>query len=347
MENLVKFWKDKKVFLTGHTGFKGSWLSLWLQRLQAQVVGYSLAPPTPTNLFTEAKVAENIVDLRGDIRDFDKLKRSIDEHKPDIIIHLAAQPLVKYSYSHPVETYATNIMGTVHLLEAARHASNLRVIINVTTDKCYENKGHDWSYQESEPMGGYDPYSSSKGCSELITNAYRNSYELNVASARAGNVIGGGDWAQDRLLPDLILACRLGQAPQIRYPQAVRPWQHVLESLSGYLRLAELLYHEPKKYAQAWNFGPDDNDAKSVAWVTTEVLKQWNPKLSWQPSTHTHEHEAINLKLDCAKARSQLGWIPKWSIDQALSATVSWYKQYYDGVDARKITLEQIDNYES
>lgn len=345
MENMVNFWKNKCVFITGHTGFKGSWLSLWLQQLQANVVGYALPPATPTNLFTAARVAEHLIDIRGDIRDLDKLKLNIKQHQPDIIFHLAAQPLVKYGYSHPVETYATNVMGTVHVLEAARECTHTRAVINVTTDKCYENRGYDWSYQETEPLGGYDPYSSSKACSELVTNAYRHSYQLTVASARAGNVIGGGDWAQDRLVPDLIAACLADKAPDIRYPNAIRPWQHVLESLSGYLLLAQSLYNEPDKYAESWNFGPDDTDAKSVAWITQEVLRLWDTSLHWHTSTDEHKYEAAFLKLNSTKAHTALGWIPKWNIEQALNATVTWYKNYYHGTDTKDFTLKQIHEY--
>lgn len=352
MESMVSFWKNKKVFITGHTGFKGSWLSLWLQRLGAHVVGFALAPPTPKNLFTEAKVADGLTDIRGDIRNFEKLHQALVQYQPEFIFHLAAQPLVKYSYSHPVETYSTNVMGTVHLLEAARQCSNLRVIVNVTTDKCYENKESDRAYQEIEPLGGFDPYSSSKACSELITNAYRNSFfsvnskhKVGLASARAGNVIGGGDWGIDRLVPDIISAYYNKQELQIRYPNAVRPWQHVLESLSGYLRLAELLYAEPEKFAEAWNFGPNEKDAKSVAWIVTNVLKVLGGDLKWQQVIEPQAHEATLLKLDSSKAHTKLNWMPKWDVECALAATISWYKDYYNGADAREITCQQIHEF--
>jgi CDP-glucose 4,6-dehydratase len=347
---MVDFWKGKKVFITGHTGFKGSWLSLWLQNLRAECVGYALTPPTKVNLFNEAKIAENMQDIRADIRDFETLQKAIHAFQPDVIFHMAAQPLVRYSYSYPVETYATNVMGTVHVLEAARQCKSVRAIVNITTDKCYENREWFWGYREDEPLGGHDPYSNSKACSELVTSAYRHSYFQNntasgLASARAGNVIGGGDWAQDRLVPDLIAACVADQTVQIRYPNSIRPWQHVLEPLAGYLRLAEKLYQHPEKFAEAWNFGPADEDATPVALIADEVLKLWNHAKKWQVAEGSHAHEATYLKLDCSKARSQLQWIPKWNIKQALAATVEWYQSYYRGEDARQITLQQINNY--
>src|SRR5579872_4247565 len=296
MEGMVNFWKNKKVLVTGNTGFKGSWLSLWLQQLQAEVIGYALNPPTDVNLFTEAKVADGMQDVRGDIRDFALLNNTIQKYQPEIIFHMAAQPLVRYSYANPVETYATNVMGTVHLLEAARQCQSVRAIVNVTTDKCYENREWHWGYRENEPMGGFDPYSNSKGCAELVTSAYRNSFfnslngQVGLASARAGNVIGGGDWALDRLIPDLITACIKNETLNIRYPEAIRPWQHVLEPLSGYLRLAECLYHDPVTYAEAWNFGPHDADAKPVSWIADEVVKRWGGMLSWKTTDGPRVH---------------------------------------------------------
>lgn len=349
MENLVTFWRNKKVFLTGHTGFKGSWLALWLQALGAEVIGFALSPPTKINLFTEADVAKGMIDIRGDIRDYALLYDAINTHQPDIIIHMAAQPLVRYSYSYPIETYATNVMGTVHVLEAARHLKSVRAVINVTTDKCYDNRELDYSYTESDPMGGYDPYSNSKGCSELVTTAYRNSYlqeqKKGLASARAGNVIGGGDWAEDRLIPDLISACLSGSILKIRYPNAIRPWQHVLEPLSGYLRLAELLYHSPHQYAEAWNFGPDDRDAKSVAWVADAVLQQWQGNACWEQENVPQVHEAGYLKLNSTKAHEKLNWRPRWDIHQALKATVEWYKAHAERKSARELVLKQIKEF--
>lgn len=345
MENMVNFWRHKKVFLTGHTGFKGSWLALWLQEMQAEVMGFALAPPTAVNLFTEARVADAMLDVRGDVRDYQQVGYAMHQHQPEIVIHMAAQPLVRYSYANPIETYATNVMGTVHVLEAARHCESVRAIVNVTTDKCYENKEWHWGYRENEAMGGHDPYSNSKGCAELVTSAYRQAYKLSgLASARAGNVIGGGDWATDRLIPDLVAACVEKRKLQIRYPQAIRPWQHVLEPLSGYLRLAEQLYLDPRKYAEAWNFGPFDQDAKPVAWIADNLMSLWGEGAEWQ-NVAAVEHEATYLKLDCAKANMQLNWLPKWNIQQALQETVAWYQAYYGGADARELTLDQIAKY--
>ncbi len=348
MENVVNnFWENKKVLVTGHTGFKGSWLSLWLQQLNAKVIGLALDPNTSPNLFTAANVAENMIDVRGDIRDAQTLFSVIQKHEPEIIIHMAAQPLVRYSYSNPVETYMTNVMGTVHLLEAVRQHACVRAVVNVTTDKCYENKEWHWGYREDEPMGGHDPYSNSKGCAELVTTAYRKSYfkKLGLASARAGNVIGGGDWSEDRLLPDIINSCISKKTLQIRYPNATRPWQHVLEPLSGYLHLAQLLYSSPEKYSEAWNFGPDDSDAKPVEWIVKETFKCWggNPTMEIIPSPDLHE--ATFLKLDCSKAQARLGWKPRWNIQQALASTVEWYKAFHAEKNMKEETLKQIKNF--
>ncbi len=351
MENLVNFWRGKKVFITGHTGFKGGWLSFWLQHLQAQVVGYSLEPPTETNFFSTVQLANDMVDIRADVRDEKTLSAALTEHQPDIIFHLAAQPLVRYSYDHPVETYATNVMGTVNLLEAARKTKNVRAVVNITTDKCYENKEWHWGYRENEPMGGYDPYSSSKGCAELVTSAFRNSYYkvlqpmIGLASTRAGNVIGGGDWALDRLVPDLISACQREAALTIRYPNAIRPWQHVLEPVSGYMCLAQALYREPQHFAEAWNFGPVDADAKPVSWIADEVIRLWGGAASWEKVGEPTLHEAGYLKLDCSKANAKLQWQPKWNIQQALAKTVEWYRAFHQGEDMRAVTLRQIEEY--
>lgn len=347
---MVNFWRGKRVFITGHTGFKGSWLSLWLQELQAEVIGFALAPPTPVNLFNESSVAEHMIDIRGDVRDFTELNKAIVRHQPEIIFHLAAQPLVHYSYLHPVETYSTNVMGTVHVLEAARHCSSVRAIVNVTTDKCYENTETHVGYRETDRMGGYDPYSNSKGCSELVTSAYRNSFfnlknKVGLASARAGNVIGGGDWAQDRLVPDIISACVIGKPSQIRNPHAIRPWQHVLESIQGYLRLGQLLYETPESYSEAWNFGPNNSDDRSVGWMVNEILKQWGNHLTWDHAKNDLPPETNYLRLDSSKAIKKLGWFPKWDIHHALQTTINWYKSYYDGKNPKIITLEQINEY--
>lgn len=353
MENMVNFWKNKKVLITGHTGFKGSWLSLWLHRLEAHVVGFSLSPPTTPNLFTEAKIFDKIIDIRGDVRDYQHLHQTIIEHQPEIIFHLAAQSLVLQSYTQPLDTYATNVMGTVHLLEAARHYSTVRAIVNVTTDKCYENKEWHWAYRENEPIGGYDPYSSSKACSELITAAYRNSFfNLNkniigIATARAGNVIGGGDWAEDRLIPDIISAYMNKKPLKIRYPHAIRPWQHVLESLSGYLLLAEKLYNDPSNYSEAWNFGPGARDERSVKWIIENSLALLEKNIEWSLPNDNQYHEATFLKLDCSKAKNKLGWLPKWNVSHALNATIAWYKNFYQRIDVQSFCLEQIETYTS
>jgi len=349
MENLVNFWKGKRVFITGHTGFKGSWLSLWLQYLKADVIGFSLEPPTERNLFTEANVAEGMIDIRGDIRDYNTLYSVLREYQPDIIFHLAAQALVRHSYAYPIDTYSTNVMGTVHLLEAARHCATLRVIINVTTDKCYANQEKISGYSEIDPLGGSDPYSSSKACSELITNAYRQSYfqfnSVALASARAGNVIGGGDWAKDRLITDLIATCVEGKKLDIRYPESVRPWQHVLECLSGYLCLAKHLYEKPHDYAEAWNFGPNERDEKSVEWIARKILTGWGITYQRPVSELVPMHETRYLTLNCSKAQSKLGWKPRLDINKTIASVVSWYQDYYQGVHAKTLTLNQIVKY--
>jgi CDP-glucose 4,6-dehydratase len=302
------FWSGKRVFVTGHTGFKGSWLCLWLQNMGAHVKGFSLEPPTSPALFDVANVSAGMESDIGDIRDREKIMESVCAFNPDILIHMAAQPLVRLSYVEPVETYATNVMGTVHVLEAARKCPNLKAIVNVTTDKCYENKEWEWGYREDEPMGGFDPYSNSKGCVELVTSAYRQSFfstkkSANLASARAGNVIGGGDWALDRLIPDILNAFEKEEAVVVRNPLATRPWQHVLEPLSGYLVLAQALYEshdteEDKNVTEGWNFGPKDDDAKPVEWILNAMVEQWGGGASWQLDINPQPHEAKFLKLD-------------------------------------------------
>jgi CDP-glucose 4,6-dehydratase len=348
------FWKGKRVLLTGHTGFKGSWLSLWLQSMGAQVVGYALAPPTNPSLFETAEVANGMTSIIGDIRDLEHLRKVFAKHQPEIVIHMAAQPLVRYSYIEPVETYSTNVMGTVNLLEAVRSTESVKAVVNVTTDKCYENREWAWGYRENEAMGGYDPYSSSKGCAELVTAAYRNSYfhpekykehGVAIASGRAGNVIGGGDWADDRLIPDIMRAIIAGKPVNIRNPQAIRPWQHVLEPLSGYLILAQKLYEEGGAYAEGWNFGPNDEDAKPVQWIVEKLTQSWGESASWVLDGGDHPHEAHYLKLDCSKAKSRLDWHPRWHLDEALGAIVSWQKAYNSGQEIRVVTLNQIQNY--
>lgn len=347
-----KFWKGKRVFLTGHTGFKGSWLSLWLQSMGAVVKGYALAPPTEPALFDEARVAEGMESEFGDVRDLTRLRSSVDAFRPEILIHMAAQPLVRLSYKEPVDTYSTNVMGTVNVLETARHSSTLKAIVNVTTDKCYENKEWVWGYREDEPMGGHDPYSNSKGCAELVTSAFRSSYfrqpgKPALASARAGNVIGGGDWADDRLIPDILRAFEARVPVIVRNPLATRPWQHVLEPLSGYLILAQKLYLEGKQFAEGWNFGPRDQDVKPVESILEFMVTKWGEAASWQLDKEAQPHEARLLKLDISKASSLLGWHPKWSLENALDRIVDWQRNWLAGGDVRAKTLEQIEQYQN
>ncbi len=347
-------YKNRRVLITGHTGFKGSWLCLLLNKLGADVYGYALEPPTVPSLFKEAKIAELMTSYIGDVRDFEYLQKTIQEVQPEIVIHMAAQPLVRESYKLPVETYAINVMGTVHLLEACRQSKSVKAIVNVTTDKCYENREWHWGYRENEPMGGYDPYSNSKGCSELVTAAYRNSYfnaknyedhQVAIASARAGNVIGGGDWADDRLIPDFIRAISNGKKVKIRSPFAIRPWQHVLEPLTGYLALAAKLLTEGSAFAQGWNFGPDDRDAKNVEWIIQSICELWGDGASFEIDNNPQPHEANYLKLDCSKAKAELDWVPKWNIETTLRTIVDWNKSYTIGEDIRTVTENQIDQY--
>ena len=350
-----QFWRDKKVLITGHTGFKGSWLSLWLQELGASVCGYSLPPPTTPSLFEIARVADGMQTVDGDVRDFDRLRSCVDAFKPDVIFHLAAQSLVRYSYSHPVETYTTNVIGTVNVLEAVRQSGSTRVVVNVTSDKCYENRELDRGYHENDPFGGHDPYSSSKGCAELVTAAYRNSYfgapahadhRVALASARAGNVIGGGDWATDRLVPDVINAFMRSHPVTLRNPAAIRPWQHVLEPLAGYLSLAERLWDADAAYAEGWNFGPGAQDIQPVSWVVERLAQHWGDGARWEMDAGEHPHETRCLKLDCAKATARLDWAPKLSLDAALQWVVEWYRAYQDQADMRQLTRAQIGRYQ-
>jgi len=348
------FWKGKSVLVTGHTGFKGSWLCLWLQEMGASVVGISLDPPTEPSLYQQAKVADDMLSLRQDIREAEKLIAMIDEYQPEIVFHLAAQPLVRYSYREPIETYATNVMGTLHVLEGIRQAKSVRAAVLITTDKCYENREWDWGYRENEAMGGHDPYSSSKGCAELLIASYRNSYfhpnqypvhKTAIASARAGNVIGGGDWAEDRLIPDIIRAFQSQESVLIRNPHAIRPWQHVLEPLSGYIELAERLYSEGVKWAEAWNFGPNEADARSVEWIVMEMCEFWGGDSSWTLDDGDHPHEAHYLKLDCSKAHTRLHWWPRWSLKNALQKIVDWHKAVDAGEESKALCLQQIRTY--
>ncbi len=348
------FWHGKRVFLTGHTGFKGSWLSLWLQSMGADITGFALNPPTNPSLFEVANVAAGMRSIIGDIRDIDSLERAMMEASPEIVIHMAAQPLVRYSYANPVETYATNVMGTVHLFEAVRKTKTVKAVVNITTDKCYENREWEWGYRENEPMGGFDPYSNSKGCAELVTFAYRSSFfnpadyakhGVALASVRAGNVIGGGDWAQDRLIPDVMAAFSECRTASIRNPNAVRPWQHVLEPLRGYLTLAERLYEGGVDFAEGWNFGPNDADAKSVGWIVKELAGQWGSGATWSVDQGEHPHEATYLKLDISKAKARLDWSPRLDLVAALGMIVSWVHCYNEGQEMRQVTLDQIKQY--
>jgi CDP-glucose 4,6-dehydratase len=344
------FWKGKKVYLTGHTGFKGSWLSLWLQNMGALVKGYSLKENTKPALFTKANVAAEMESEIGDIRNLEKLTKSMVSFSPDILIHMAAQPLVRLSYQEPVDTYTTNVIGTVNVLEAARKCPNLKAIVSVTTDKCYENKEWEWGYRENESMGGHDPYSSSKGCAELVTSAYRKSFfnsenTASLASARAGNVIGGGDWAEDRLIPDILKAFEKSKPVVIRNPLSTRPWQHVLEPLSGYLVLAQELFLNGDEFAEGWNFGPKDEDCKPVSWILDEMVTFWGNNASWCLDTNNNPHEAGFLKLDCSKASNRLKWNPKWSLQQTLNSIVDWHQIYIDGGDLKIKCLMEINKY--
>jgi len=350
-----KFWKGKKVFLTGHTGFKGSWLCLWLHQFGAEVTGYALNPPTDPSLFELCGVGSLVDSVTGDVRDGEKLAAAMLKAAPEIVIHMAAQPLVRDSYNIPVETFAINVMGTVNLLEAVRNCSSVKAVVNVTTDKCYENKEWSWGYRENEPMGGYDPYSSSKGCSELVTAAYRQSFfnasasqqpSAAVATARAGNVIGGGDWAPDRLIPDCISALLQGETVRIRNPYAIRPWQHVLEPLSGYLTLAQCLYEHGAKYASGWNFGPSDDDAKPVEWIVQNMCAKWGGDAEYKIDDGGHPHEAHYLKLDCSKSRAELGWQPRWNLETAIDKIIQWTNSYRGKEPLREVCLAQIREYQ-
>ena len=344
------FWSGKKVFISGHTGFKGSWLSLWLHSLGSQITGYALAPSTEPNLFSVLGIEKSIIDHRDDVRDLSSLKSVIKSSEPEIIIHMAAQSLVRESYKDPVGTYATNVIGTVNLLEAARSCGSVRVILVVTSDKCYENREIDYEYRETDPLGGHDAYSSSKGCAELVTSAFRRSFYdastlIAVASARAGNVIGGGDWSSNRIIPDAIRSFSSDQKLLVRSPDAIRPWQHVLEPLSGYMTLCEKMWDQPLKFSDGWNFGPLESISE-VEKIMDRVSDLWGENAEWERSIVDQPYEATLLKLDIAKAKNKLGWAPKWDLDTALEKTVSWYKSYYNGENVGEMSLKQIEEYQ-
>jgi CDP-glucose 4,6-dehydratase len=357
------FWRDRRVLLTGHTGFKGSWLALWLQSLGASVTGFALDVPTQPSLYELARVGEGMQSIIGDVRDHDAIAAALAQAAPEIVIHMAAQSLVRRSFVEPRETYATNVMGTVNVLDAVRlHGEQVRVVVNVTSDKCYENREWEWGYREEEPMGGHDPYSSSKGCAELVTDAFRRSFfaagssagalgsggvdapGTRLASARAGNVIGGGDWGEDRLLPDMMRAALAGERLRVRNPNSIRPWQHVLNPLSGYLVLAQALWDLPE-HACGWNFGPPEQDAKPVGWIVQRVGELWPGELHSVVDDGPHPHEARYLKLDSSRARARLGWRPSLGLDQALAATVDWYTQLRANEDMRAVTMGQIETF--
>lgn len=345
----ASFWKDKTVFLTGHTGFKGGWIAHWLYELGAAVHGYSLEPPTQPNFFTETNLRNRLArSTIGDIRDIAAFTNALKQAKPDIIIHMAAQPLVRESYNTPVETFSSNVMGTVNILESARQVGTVKAIVNITTDKCYENKEWLWPYRENDRLGGYDPYSASKACAEIAAAAYRNSFladaNIHLASVRAGNVIGGGDWATDRLIPDFLRALDVGETLRIRSPNAIRPWQHVLEPLSGYLLLAEKLYTEGRAFAEAWNFGPNEEDAKSVGWIVKQLCAQI-PDARWETENAKQPHEAGLLKLDSSKSKAKLGWTQRWNLETALSKTIEWHQAWRNREDMPAVTSEQIQAY--
>ena len=349
MVNFLEFWSGKKVFLTGHTGFKGSWLAIWLRLLGADVTGYAL-PAESHGLFTISSLEKDIKSPTGDIRDFNRLHKAIDNCNPDIVIHMAAQSLVRPSYHDPLESISTNVMGTANLLESARQCASVRVVINITSDKCYENYGAEKPFRETDPMGGYDPYSCSKGCAELVSNSFRQSFYktqgISLATVRAGNVIGGGDWAQDRLIPDIFKALNENKAVTIRNPAAVRPWQHVCEPLFGYMTLAERLWEDGQEYGGAWNFGPEQGDVRPVSWIVDYICSEWSREARWVKDDDEHPHEASYLALDISKAKKRLGWLPCLGLQAGLDLCIDWYKAYFDGRNMREVSEKQILHYQ-
>jgi CDP-glucose 4,6-dehydratase len=354
LEELVieqAFWQGKKVLVTGHTGFKGSWLALWLQQLGADVLGVALAPEISPNLFTEAKVADKMQSVFADINDLASLQKTVTEFEPEVVVHMAAQALVRQSYKDPIDTYQTNVMGTLNVLETIRSCASVKAAVMVTTDKCYDNKEWVWPYREQDTLGGYDPYSSSKACAEILIDSYRRSFFaaenfVAIASVRAGNVIGGGDWSPDRLIPDIIRAKQDKQTLEIRYPTAIRPWQHVLEPLSAYLLLAQALYEQGEQFASAWNIGPNADGLKTVEWIANKFKQAW-PDFDWQQQKNVQLHEANTLKLDCSKIQTQLNWHPKWPIDKSIELIIQWHDSFVRGEDMKQVCLQQIDLYQT
>lgn len=343
------FWAGQRVLVTGHTGFKGSWLTLWLRQLGAEVTGLAKPPATKPSLFDAASIDDEVVSVYGDVADLATVTEAVDHARPTVILHLAAQAIVRQSHIDPVETFATNVVGTACVLEAARHAPDLRSLVSVTSDKCYENNEWVWGYRETERMGGHDPYSASKGCAELVTSAMRRSFFSEggalVASARAGNVVGGGDWAADRLIPDIVRGWSDDQEVVIRRPEAIRPWQHVLEPLAGYLMLAERLASGDASFADGWNFGPADGDTRPVSWIVERMADHWGGTAPWRVEREG-PHEATTLRLDSSKARGQLGWTPALDLETTVDWIVSWYRRFYGDGSARDLTLDQIDRYQ-
>ena len=345
------FWKGRRVFLTGHTGFKGSWLSLWLNQLGAKVTGYALDLPTDPSIFDDAEVNTAVEkNITGDIRDIEFFTNAMQQAEPEIVIHMAAQPLVRDSYVDPVGTYATNVMGTINMLEAVRNTPTAKAVLNITTDKCYMNNEWIWGYRENEPMGGHDPYSSSKGCAELVSTAYRKSFlqdaGIALATARAGNVIGGGDWAKDRIVPDAMRAFMENKPLLVRNPTATRPWQHVLEPLAGYLMLSQKLIEQPENFSEGWNFGPNEEDAQPVSMLTDIMANSWGEGAQCRMDKGDHPHEAQYLKLDCTKAKNLLQWEPIWRLERALNETVLWYRAWHQNKNMNEFTINQINAYQ-
>jgi CDP-glucose 4,6-dehydratase len=345
------FWRGRRVLITGHTGFKGAWLALWLQALGARVTGFSAKAPTGRSLYELARVGEGMANIEGDVCDPEAVAGAVAAAAPEVVVHMAAQSLVRRSFAEPRETFQVNVMGTVNVLDAVRmHGEGVRALVNVTSDKCYENRESERGYNEDDPMGGHDPYSSSKGCAELVTDAFRRSFFADragprLASARAGNVIGGGDWGEDRLVPDIMRAALAGEPVRVRNPNSIRPWQHVLSPLSGYLVLAQALWDSPE-YAAGWNFGPADDDTRSVGWIVERVGELWPAELAWVHDEGPHPHEARYLKLDSSRSRARLGWRPLLGLEEALEATVGWYRALHEGADMRAVTLRQIETFQ-